>query len=147
MKSAPSALRGRIRRGTVLFLRETDLDDGRYQGASKPKFCVVINLKPQEDPIIYLHSTSQIDPYSGGRWDADILPIPKGSYPFFPEETIISIRNHKQKTITELHNLEAKGQLKICGALTEEHLRELNTKIRCSSMLPTKVIKKTALPE
>jgi hypothetical protein len=132
----------------VLKIQESDLDDERYQGGGvKQKYCVVLNARLPDDPIFYAHSTTRLRTYESGEWDVDILRIPAGSYSFFSEETVLNLRSIKNKRVAELRTLMDRRQLFVCGDLSEAHMRELNTKIRCSSLLSPAQISKVALPE
>lgn len=85
--------------------------------------------------LFYAFTTSSLQFYSNGLHDADIVRIPLNSYPFFPKETVINLREILQVTQARLEARYSNGELRFEGELSSPHISEVDRKIRTSRLL------------
>jgi hypothetical protein len=84
-----------LRRGAVFLWTEySKLDDPALAGQTKPKYMVILSTSPQDDPIIYILTTSEKADkprHTTPLFPEDLVRVPAGTYPFFPKDTIINV--------------------------------------------------------
>jgi hypothetical protein len=79
-----------FKRGAIFLWRAyAKLDDPALAGQTKPKFIVVISSSHNDDPILYILTTSEKTKHTHHPVPGDLLHIKSGSYGFFALDTLI----------------------------------------------------------
>lgn len=131
-----------LRRGVIfLWAKYSRLDDPSLAGRTKPKFIVILSSSPQDDPIIYILTTSAKDKHAMHPFPDDIQRLPAGSYNGFDLETLMDAGDAGQLDIgrDELIALYQAGGLVYKDTLSEQHVEELMAKIAASRRVARRV--------
>jgi hypothetical protein len=105
------------------------------------KFAVVLNIDCSEAEIFFALTTSSSDHFE----PTEGLRIQQEDYPFFPKETFLNLRQIFNKPLIDLRRLLDEGRLSVEGSLSEEHLREVDMKLRMSALVAGR-LKERVLP-
>lgn len=115
-----------LRRGAIfLWTKYAKLDDPALAAQTKPKFIVILSGSSQDDPIIYILTTSEKAKHARHPFPVDLLHLPAGAYECFDVDTLIDTGEAGELDIgrdafVALYESDA---LLYKGALTEAHVR------------------------
>ena len=124
-----------LRRGVVfLWLDYDELDDPALAGKSKPKFIVILSNSAQDDPLIYILTTSEKAKHQHHPCPADLVHIAPGSYDFLAVETLIDAGTAGEREVgrDEFVALYNQGSVVYQGVLNDAHINDLIEKIIAS---------------
>jgi hypothetical protein len=124
-----------FRRGVIfLWSKYARLDDPALAGQTKPKYIVILSGSPQDDPILYILTTSQKEKHIGHPAPGDLFHISPGSYDCFPVETLIDAGEAGQLDVgrDQFIALYESGELIYKGVLSEADLGEVLARIKTS---------------
>jgi hypothetical protein len=123
----------RVKRGTVCRWWEVNFN--------KPKYAVILNVTwppPQRDAI-FAFTTTKGEFYATKRFEAEIIRIPPGKYPFFrdPGETILKLHVVHRRDHAAVF---AHRDFSIEGDLLEDDIRDINSVLRHSDQIEREVL-------
>ena len=131
-----------LRRGVIfLWSKYAKLDDPALAGKTKPKYIVILSGSPQDDPIIYILTTSEKDKHAKHPFPDDLQRLPAADYESFDMETLVDAGDAGQLDVgrEEFVALYESGELIYKGALSPQHMEELMSKIAASRRVPRMV--------
>ena len=107
------------------------LDDAALAGQTKAKFIVILSGSPNDDPLLYILTTSEKPKHAAHPFPVDLQHLPAGSYDFLPVETLIDAGDAGELEVgrDEFIALYESDAVIYKGALTDAHLNELVDKI------------------
>ena len=133
----------KYKRGAVIrFLMQCD-DPGRD---TRYKFGLVLNKDLSDSDALLALGTSNIERYSDARFEADIVRISSGAYPWVTVPTIFNLRQLKQVSILDLKVLLSEQKLEFQDEFSNQDLTILDAKIRASRIIELR-IKRRVLPD
>lgn len=98
-----------------------------FDGEEKDKFIVILSKDNSLDPVLLILTTSQIENYKRiQRLYLETFTIRKGDYNWFNKDTLLDfskIAEHKKEELSAAFKV---GKLRYCGALNNNHLKEIN---------------------
>ena len=105
-----------LTRGCVFRAEHDDSFVGWRDTTPRKKICVAFNAVPPglPDEVHYFMATSQVAFYHDNpNLMSDAVEFPAGSYPFFPEQTIVNFREMYSATLAKLrqHSFKPLGSL------------------------------------
>lgn len=116
------------------------LDDPKFgEGETKAKYFVVLNTSPDDDPIVYLLTTSEKPKHRNAPF---MFRIAVGSYSFFSKTTLIDFATAGNPDLSI--SKEAFGALydsedvEYCGRLTSRDIAALMESIRTCPVVPNR---------
>lgn len=96
-----------LRRGVILLWKQYgELDDPAFAGQTKAKFLVILSATPDDDPIVYILTTSSKPKHILHPAPDDLLRIEANAYDCFDAETILDAGNAGQREV-DLEQLKA----------------------------------------
>lgn len=116
MQQPEFPLEALVRRGVVFLHMEYEkLDDPAFAGQTKPKYVVIISDSLQDDPILYLLTTSEKPKHSSLP---NLVKVENGECDFLSGVTLIDVSQAGLLEFTrdELAALHRTRKLKYCGA-------------------------------
>lgn len=131
-----------LRRGVIfLWTKYARLDDPALAGKTKPKFIVILSGSPQDDPLIYILTTSEKDKHDTHPFPEDLHRVHAGAYECFDVETVIDVGEAGQLDVgrDEFVALYEKGELIYKGVLSDSDVSQLLTKIVSSRRVARRV--------
>lgn len=131
-----------VRRGVILlWKRYAELDDPALAGQSKVKFLIVLSGSPNDDPIVYILTTSQKPKHISHPAPGDLLHLPPGTYDCFVLDTLIDCGTAGEREVgrKELQALYEAGEVAYKGLLNDDHCATLMQKIGASSRATRRV--------
>lgn len=124
-----------FRRGAVfLWHRYPALDDPALAGETKPKFLVVLNNSPADDPIVFLLATSEKPKHATKPF---LFRLPAGSYDFFSLTTLLPIATAGQTDIDRdsFVALYDSNEIKCVGCLSEADAAQIIADIKACPLV------------
>lgn len=140
----PAAPATKLQRGSVFGAQHDSSYDFWASSDPRWKLCVVFNTTPPaaSDDVQYFIATSQVNYFrENALLASEVLILPPGSYPFFPEETAIDFRDLR---IVPRPKLESKG-LKVLGDLSAHDIQRCEAIIRAARLLENRAKRRLAL--
>src|SRR5579871_5338796 len=117
-------------RGAVIRFEYHGFVDPAKKGPG-PKFGVLLNRPGVTDPLYLVLTTSKTASYEIKQFDNVVLRINAGAYEFWGLPTVIPLRDNPVELLrATLEQQFVDGRLAFVGALTPEHLAELDAIIR-----------------
>lgn len=114
-----------LRRGAVfLFHKYDQLDDPNLAGQTKAKFVVVLSTSHQDDPIVYLVTTSETAKRAALPY---MFKIEAAEYAFFPVATLLPVGTAGATDIDreKFRALYERGEVDYKGSLSEGHIGQI----------------------
>jgi hypothetical protein len=124
-----------FRRGVIfLWSKYARLDDPALAGQTKPKYIVIRSGSPQDDPIVYILTTSQKEKHAVHPAPGDLFHISPGSYDCFSVDTLIDAGTAGELEVgrNEFVALYESDALVYEGTLSDADLAALLAKIKMS---------------
>jgi hypothetical protein len=124
-----------FRRGAVFRQGLFDkLDDPALAGRTKPKYFVVLSTAPQDDPILYVLTTSEKEKHEGLPF---LVAIEAGVYDFFPVKTLIDVATAENLDIPRdgflaLYEID---EIEYQGTLSSEDIKRVVDAIKACSVI------------
>ena len=131
-----------LRRGVIfLWIKYARLDDPALVGQTKPKFIVILSGAPQDDPILYILTTSEKDKHAAHPFRDDLQHLDAGTYECFDVATLIDAGDAGQLDVgrDEFIALYNSGALLYKGVLNDANIEELMKKIAASRRVPRRI--------
>jgi hypothetical protein len=131
-----------FRRGVIfLWSKYARLDDPALAGQTKPKYIVILSGSPQDDPVVYILTTSQKDKHAVHPVPGDLFHIPPGVYECFTVDTLIDAGTAGELEIgrDEFVALYESDALIYKGVLSDTDLAQLMARVRRSPRVSRKV--------
>jgi hypothetical protein len=126
-----------FRRGGILRF-EMPCDDPNRQ--VRNKFGVILN-KDHSAPCAFLAiTTSNTSYFSSAFLENDIVRLRGGSYPCFPYDTIVSLREIKRHEIVSLKGLCLRRKLTFQGDMSPFDMTEIDHKLSNSKLIEGNVL-------
>ncbi len=129
----------RYKRGVVVrFNMECD-DPNREK---RFKFGIVLNRDCSEPDVLLAIATSNTDKFASGRFDSDILRVPKGSYGWTTEDTVVDLRVVRSEKLDDLKLLCERQEMRFEDLLSAADAAQLDQKLRASRLLEIRLKKR-----
>lgn len=128
-----------IKKGTVI---KTDY---QFRGKNHKKYFIVLNKDPQENPLVCVITTSQLDFYiKNSLVSADTLTIAPNYIPCFDKPTVVDCSQIYRLTKEQIKTSFLNKAVTFAGELPEDLIEKIDDIVR-SSRLITGVDKKKIL--
>lgn len=127
-----------LRRGAVFLWRTFTFADNP-DGASKPKYLIIINTWLPHDTLYFVLTTSKVAKLLGGPFAAETVVFPAGSYDFFRRETAVnvgSITTESSVSAEDFRGFYYDGEVVYVGQLSNEDVKRLDRAIVASVRVP-----------
>lgn len=131
-----------LRRGVIfLWTRYSRLDDPAFAGLTKPKFIVVLSGSPQDDPLIYVLTTSAKAKHTQHPFPEDLHHLPAGTYDCFTTDTLIDAGDAGQLEVgrDEFVKLYETNEVIYQGCLSDADIKALIDRIVASKRVARRV--------
>jgi hypothetical protein len=138
----PRALEAILRRGAIfLWSKYARLDDPALAGQTKPKFIIVLSNSAQDDPILYILTTSEKPKHATHPFPGDLHHLAAGSYGCFNLDTLIDAGDAGQLDVglDEFVALYESGALIYRGTLSQGDVEQLVAKVLASRRVARRV--------
>ena len=107
-------------------------------GRERQKFFIILNKHPQEDPLVCVITTSQIDFYiKNPKFNNDTLTIAANSISCFNKDTVVDCRQIYALTKNSVKVAFSKNTLTFAGELPDHLIEKIDDIIKTSLVIST----------